>query len=56
MDIQDLSTQELLDIADGTNTGTDYTAAQCLTEIKLRIITDEQSPERGGIHPTRPHL
>lgn len=53
--IQDLSTFILLDIADGTNTQYEYTAAQALAELKARKIPlDDEwfaSTARGGIHP-----
>lgn len=54
--MEELTTVEILDIADGTNNTTDWTVQDCIEELKLRVITDEESPLKGGIHPGHPHL
>ena len=58
--LSDLTTSQLLDIADGSNNhGTVYTPAQAIDEIKTnRIIPNdyEDVALRGGVRPTRPNL
>lgn len=52
--ISELETAYLVENA-GQSTS-DYTDAQILDELKLRIVDDEDENEemRGGIHPRRP--
>ena len=58
MDIKDLSTTQLLNIADGTDTSTDWTVAEALAELQERVVpqNDPETAWRGGIRPTRPNL
>lgn len=56
--IEDLDTEVLLDILDGTNTATDWTPEDCGIELKARIVPENDPVEatRGFIRPRRPHL
>lgn len=54
MSIEELSTPMLLDIADGSNTQTEFTSGAAFAELRSRIIPedDEKNVEmRGGIRP-----
>ena len=52
--IEDFSVSKLLDIADGTDTSTDYTPEEAFEELRYRIVPNDYVTEemRGGIRPT----
>lgn len=57
-ELEDYYTDEILDIADGTNTETEYTVEECLEELKKRLWpSDHPNAEMArGIRPTKPNL
>lgn len=56
--IELLSTVQLLDIAEGVDTQTDYTPQEAFDELRERIVpqTDPATAWRGGIRPHHPNL
>ena len=56
--INQLSTVQLLDIADGTDTSTDFSPESALAEVKARVIPDDYplAELRGGVRPTNQPL